>query len=158
RHEFVANAEEKGEPQQIPHVNFFRGDVSVSADVKNFVRYVIEKEKKIDFIVNNAATFHTRPLEEESDESFTDIVDVNLRGYFLLAREAIPYLKKQKKGTIVNIASTSAYVVAERFSTLYCMTKGGIVSFTKALAEELADFGVRVLSVSPAGVATAMEV
>jgi NAD(P)-dependent dehydrogenase (short-subunit alcohol dehydrogenase family) len=136
--------------------SYFEGDVSQPQTVKGFVSSVVNHEGTVDFLINNAGQFHTRPLEDETDQSFTDIVNVNLRGYFNTIREVIPVMKRKKSGVIVNVASNSAHVVPDKFSALYCMTKGGVLSLTRAVADELAEHNIRVVSVSPGNTATTM--
>jgi len=134
-------------------VQYFRGDVGDPRTVRDFVAFVIQKEKSIDFLVNNAGIFMQKPLKETSAEEFEGIVGTILRGYFFMAREVIPIMERAGSGVIVNIASMSGYK-SEKDTVLYSMTKGGILSFSKTLAYELADKGIRVLSISPGNVET----
>jgi NAD(P)-dependent dehydrogenase (short-subunit alcohol dehydrogenase family) len=134
-------------------VEYFQGDVGNPKNVEDFVESVLRKEKTVDFLVNNAGIFYQKPLEDETIEEFDEIVRTNLRGYFLMAREVIPIMKRNRSGVIINIASMSAYK-SEKETVLYSMTKGGILSFSKTLAYELASYGIRVLSISPGNVET----
>jgi len=136
-------------------VRYFRGDVGRPKDVADFVSSILKGEKRIDYLVNNAGIYHYKELDRIAIEEFNEIVDTNLRGTFILTREVIPSMKRMRSGVIINIGSNSAQI-GESKSALYSMTKGGIVSLTKALAAELAGYGIRVVSVSPGNVTTPM--
>jgi len=136
-------------------VHYFRGDVGRPKDVEDFISSILNTEKRIDCLVNNAGIYLSKELDRTTVGEFDEIVDTNLRGPFLLTREVVSTMKRMRSGVIINIASNSAQI-GEPKSALYSMTKGGMVSFTKALAAELAGYGIRVVSVSPGNVTTPM--
>jgi NAD(P)-dependent dehydrogenase (short-subunit alcohol dehydrogenase family) len=136
-------------------VRYFRGDVGEPDDVKEFVSSVLKSENTVDYLVNNAGIYRSEDIEKATMEGFDEIVKTNLRGVFLLTREVVPTMKRKRSGVIINIASTNAQI-GEPKSSLYSMTKGGVVGFTKSLAAELAGYGIRVVSISPGNVATSM--
>jgi 3-oxoacyl-[acyl-carrier protein] reductase len=150
------NEGEQAEKEIVAHgldVEFFQGDVSDPTQVNKLASKVLDKNGKIDYLVNNAAIFHLRALERETIKSFNEMVNTNLKGCFLLTQKVIPIMKQKKEGVIVNIASMNGYK-AERETSIYSMTKGGLISFSRAIAYELADYGIRVLSISPGNVLT----
>jgi 3-oxoacyl-[acyl-carrier protein] reductase len=135
--------------------HYFRGDVGEPKDVREFVSSVLKSENAIDYLVNNAGIFRSKEIERTTVEEFDEIVNTNLRGAFLLTKEVVPTMKRARRGVIINIASNSAQIGEPR-SALYSMTKGGMVSLTRALAAELAGYGIRVVSISPGNVRTPM--
>jgi len=128
-------------------------DQSKKADVDNVVAEAIKKFGKIDILINNAGIYPFQPFLEMKEEQFEKVIDINLKGYFLMAQACAKEMAKQKKGVIVNIASIAAIM---GFAGLahYCASKGGIVSMSKALALELAPMGIRVNVIDPGSIDT----
>jgi len=133
-----------------PKNNFEYHKVDITKD--NEIKNAIKDIEKIDILVNNAGVYFEKYLEETTDEDIDYMVDINIKGTFKVTRNIIDKLKKQK-GCIVNIASCLG-LVPELTSPLYCTTKAGIVMFTKCLAQEYADLGVRVNCVLPGPILT----
>jgi len=131
-----------------------RADVAVDSDCREMVEAVVRRFGRLDVLVNNAGTTHHIPhrdLESLTDQVWSDILGVNLRGSFHCARAAGPELKKTR-GAIVNVASIAAWR-ASGSSIVYGVSKAGLVQLTRNLAIALAP-EVRVNSVSPGLVAT----
>lgn len=124
-----------------------RGDVGEKAFCDNVVGKVIEEFGKLDVLVNNAAEQHRKAdITDISEEQLLRTFQTNIFGYFYLTQAALPYL--EAGATIVNTTSITAY----RGSAMlvdYSSTKGAIVAFTRSLAENLADKGIRVNAVAP---------
>lgn len=123
------------------------GDIGDEAFCKNIVKQTIETYGKLDIVVNNAAEQHVRKkLEDITAEQLTATFRTNVFGMFYLTIAAMPHLKVSS--TIINTASITAY---KGNPTLidYSATKGAIVSFTRALAANLAGQGIRVNGVAP---------
>jgi meso-butanediol dehydrogenase / (S,S)-butanediol dehydrogenase / diacetyl reductase len=128
------------------------GDVSVTADVDRIVRGTVAAYGRVDIVVNNAALLMT-PREAQAgtmgttleleDEDWDQVMDVNLRGVFLMCRRVIPLMKEQGGGAILNVASTAA-VQGYSNSHHYSTTKGGLTAFTKSLAVTYGASGIRV--------------
>lgn len=113
-----------------------KADVSKLSDVKKVISETIKKFKKINILVNNAGIGPYKSLEEHSYEEINAILDINLKGLIYFTKEAIPYIKKEGFGRIINISSGIGKVGITNF-TVYCATKFGIIGFTEALAGEL---------------------
>jgi NAD(P)-dependent dehydrogenase (short-subunit alcohol dehydrogenase family) len=134
---------------------FVKGDVSNESDVRAFVDQVMKMYGRIDALINNAGTVVVKPLEEIDWTDFRRVVDVNLGGIFLFCKHVLPIMKKQQGGAIVNMGSVSGHV-GQIDHTIYGATKGAIIAFTRAVAWEVAQHGIRVNSISPGSVDTPM--
>ncbi|MDD3718293.1 MAG: SDR family NAD(P)-dependent oxidoreductase [Actinomycetota bacterium] len=132
-----------------------RGDVAEEKDVEAFVSEVLERFGRIDVLVNNAGVVLVRPVEEIAVEDFRRVVDVNLGGTFLFCKHVIPVMKRRGSGSIVNMGSVSGHV-GQVDHSVYGATKGAIIAFTRALAWEVAPYGIRANSLSPGSVDTPM--
>ena len=128
-------------------LHFVRCDVSNEEDVKRLMEEASLKYGRIDYLVNNAGLSRFKPFPELSVEEWDEVLNTNLRGAFLCAKYAAPYLKKTQKGVIINIASTRA-IMSEPHSEAYAASKGGLVALTHALALSLGP-EVRVNAISP---------
>jgi 3-oxoacyl-[acyl-carrier protein] reductase len=133
-----------------------RCDVSSRADVEASIEAVAEELGGLDVVVNNAGIYPSRPWTEIPEEEFERVLAVNLKGYFLVAQAAFPRLKASCRGRIVNIASITVYGGWANLLS-YVSSKGGIVSFTRALAREVGPDGVTVNTISPGAFPTAAE-
>ncbi|MFO7371376.1 MAG: SDR family oxidoreductase [Bacteroidales bacterium] len=127
-------------------IHFIRCDVSNEKQVIQSIDKAINQEGSIDVLVNNAAVIINKPVEILSLDEWNAVLGVNLTGTFLCSKHASEYLKKSR-GTIINIASTRAFM-SEAHSEAYSASKGGIVALTHALAVSLAPY-VRVNCISP---------
>ena len=113
---------------------------------------------KIDILVNNAGLIDPIARIEDSDPNqWAHVVDVNLKGVYHGLRAALPLMKEQASGVIVNISSGAATGALEGWSH-YCATKAAVLSLTKCAHKEFSDFGVRIVGMSPGTVATDMQV
>lgn len=108
----------------------------------------------LDILVNNAGVVRDKRLEEMSDEDWDLVLDVDLRGYFVCARAALPHLRKGGWGRIVNISSR-AYL-GNPGQANYSAAKAGVVGMTRALSMELARDGITVNAVAPGAIDTAL--
>lgn len=138
--------------QQIESVAL-RCDVSDADAVAATVATVIERFGRIDIIVNNAAVDHTVSVDQMTIEQWDQVLGVNLRGPFLLAKAALPTMRSQRYGHIINIASTAA-TRAWANASAYHATKWGLVGFGRALGVEGRPDNIRVTTVIPGGMRT----
>ncbi len=134
---------------------FIKVDVSKKEEIENVVTETIKKFRKIDILVNNAGIFKQGPSETFKEEDWEKTIDVNLKGYFLFAQAAGRYMLKKKKGCIINVASVAG-IRGYPQAAAYCASKGGINLLTKSLAADWSPLGVRVNSICPGIIETAM--
>lgn len=133
-------------------------DVSEPQQVQAMFEQIQKELGGVDVLVNNAATFFVKTIEELSVDDWDRMIAINLRSLFLCCKEATQQMKVKKSGAIVNISSLSGVPGYQKFpgSSCYCASKGAVTLFTEALAAELNPFGIKVNSVSPGGVDTRM--
>lgn len=133
-------------------------DVSEYEEVANAVTECVAQYGKIDILVNNAGLIDPIARLEDSDPiQWSNVVDVNLKGVYHGLRTALPLMKEQGHGVIVNISSGAATGALEGWSH-YCATKAAVLSLTKCAHKEFGDLGIRVVGMSPGTVATDMQV
>ena len=135
-------------------------DCTNEEQVKAGIRKILEACGRLDIVVNNAGVCYHKDIFEASVEEFRQVMDINLTGEYIVSREAARVMIESKtKGSIVNIASMSAYIanVPQR-QVAYNASKAGVIHMTKSLAVELVEYGIRVNSVSPGYVATPMSI
>ena len=128
-------------------------DAANENEVLNGVQSIAEKHGQLDGLINNAGIQHRKPLQDFELSDYDRLMDVNLRGSFLLAREASKLMLEKSSGSIVNIASIMGPLGRKTISA-YPTSKGGIVGLTNALAVELGRDWIRVNSIGPTAVAT----
>ncbi|SFA95932.1 SDR family NAD(P)-dependent oxidoreductase [Selenomonas ruminantium] len=131
---------------------FVQGDVSRRADCRQALQQVIDKWAGLDVLVNSAGIYVEGAIEDMTEEEIAKVLDINVKGTYYLSQAAVPYLK-ESRGNLVNVAS-DAGVHGNYYCSLYCASKGAVVMFTKALALELAGFGVRVNAIAPGDILT----
>lgn len=132
-----------------------QADVSDSAGVDTLFEGTLSTYGKLDILVNNAGALIQRcSIEEMSEELWDRIFAVNTKSVFLCARKAIPIMKKQGAGKIINISSQAARNGGGGGSIAYASSKGAVSTFTKGLAKELAPFGILVNGIAPGVITT----
>ncbi len=136
-------------------VRFHRADVARAADVRRAVKATVAAFGGIDVLFNNAGVYLQKPVEATTEREWDRQIAVNLKGYFLMAREVVPAMRRRGGGAIINNCSISAHVGIAGEGA-YAASKAGALLLTKVLAVELAPDGVRVNSVSPGVVRTEM--
>jgi NAD(P)-dependent dehydrogenase (short-subunit alcohol dehydrogenase family) len=133
-------------------VKFIAGDISEKGFCRELVLSTIREYGGIDILVNNAAVQHpVKRLEDMNDEDLLHTFEVNILSMFRITRETLPYMKQGS--CIINTTSVTAYHGSPELLD-YSATKGAIVSFTRSLALNLAERGIRVNGVAPGPVWT----
>lgn len=130
-------------------------DVSRGQDVAHLFRTVDKDHGKLDILINNAGVNARSEFRHMTDADWTRVREVNLDGVVRVARDGFPLLQKSGNGSLVNIASLMGHQPIRQIAA-YATTKGAVQALTRALAIEYAAFGVRVNTVSPGFVETAM--
>ncbi len=134
--------------------------VAVGADVSEFsgaqavAKATLDRFGRIDLLVCNAGVWDGAPIEEMSEELWNKVINTNLKSAWAMTKVCVPAMKKQPSAAIVMVSSTSGQRGEANYSN-YSASKGGMISFTKALATELAP-KIRVNSVAPGWIETAM--
>ena len=152
----VADIDEKGGRQTVDLIRqkggaaiFVQTDVSKSSDVERMIKTTVDHYGKLDILFNNAGIGTPFIPIEEVEESFWDrIMAINVKGIFLGCKHAVPVMKKQGGGVILNTASMSGVRPRPGLSA-YSASKGAAIILTKALAIELAPFKIRVNCINP---------
>ena len=132
---------------------FIRTDVSIPGEVSAMVTRAVTQYGRIDIVVNNAGFGIWKSPLDLAVEEWDIVINTNLRGAFLCAREAARFMKETGGGSIINIASTRAFM-SEPGSEAYAASKGGIAALTHAMAASLAPYAVRVNCISPGWIET----
>jgi len=125
-----------------------KADITSKAEVDNFVRKVADELGAVDILVNNAATNVRAPLLELPEDGWDRVINTDLKGCYLCSQAAGRIMVEQKRGNIINIASTAALRAAPQMGA-YCVAKAGVVMLTKVLAVELGQYNIRVNAVAP---------
>ncbi|WP_208415599.1 SDR family NAD(P)-dependent oxidoreductase [Saccharomonospora amisosensis] len=136
------------------------GDIGEEADASRMVGEAVERHGRLDILVNNAAAPQGKDrddIEEIPIEVWDQVLRINLRGTYLMSRFAVPHMRRQRWGRIVNISSMAGMVAAPR-STAYSASKAGVIGFTRALAMDVAAWGVTVNAVCPGLVGTSRAI
>lgn len=137
-------------------IRVFAADVRDEADVAEAVRWTIADLGRIDILFNNAGIAAYGLAHELSEAQWDAMLDINLKGAWLVAKHVIPRLIAQRSGVIINNSSVAGLRGFGRMSH-YIASKWGLTGLTKAWAIELAPYGVRVNSIHPTGVNTPMN-
>jgi 3-oxoacyl-[acyl-carrier protein] reductase len=128
---------------------FLKADVTKASDWKTLVAAAAEGFGRLDIVVNNAGISHVRqPMLEVDEAMFDRVFAVNVKSIYLSAIHAVPVLKAQKSGVIVNIASTAG-IRPRPGLTWYNGSKAAVIGLTRSMAIELAPDRVRVVAINP---------
>ena len=132
-----------------------KADVSKKEEVEEVVKQAIEKFEKIDVLVNNAGITKDNLLMRMSEEEFDKVIEINLKGTYLVTKTVSKYMMKQRKGSIINLSSVVG-VSGNAGQCNYSASKAGIIGFTKSIAKELASRNIRANAVAPGFIETDM--
>lgn len=131
-----------------------KADVSSASDVRDLFRKTVERFGRIDILVNNAGIYSRTPILDISEDAWDRVIDVNLKGTFLCCQQVIPVMLKQGCGWIVNMASLAGKRGGVTSGIDYASSKGGVISFTRALAKHLAPRNILVNAIAAANIDT----
>jgi 3-oxoacyl-[acyl-carrier protein] reductase len=127
----------------------FQADVSKMEDWQALAARVRDTFDGVDILVNNAGITHLpQPMDEVSEEEFDRVMAVNAKSVFLSAKTIVPMMKEVEEGVILNVASTAGVSPRPNLNW-YNASKGWMITATKAMAVELAPFGIRVNAINP---------
>ena len=133
-----------------------KADVSVEEEVIKMVKTALKAFGKIDILVNNAAIFSSISLEDITEEKWDKTMKINLKSVFLCSQAVMKFMKRQRSGKIVNIASLAGKVGGIVAGADYAASKAGVICLTKSLAKQLASYSINVNAVAPAWIETDM--
>ncbi len=135
--------------------SYYHLDISSEEAWIQLTENLIGKYGHIDVLVNNAAIYLYAIIEDTKSDDFRRILDVNVIGPYLGMKTVIPFMKKQRKGSIINVSSTDGFRGSCGMSA-YNTSKWGVRGLTKCIAMEVGPFGIRVNSLHPGAVNTPM--
>lgn len=130
---------------------YFVCDLSKEEDLLKLGDFI--QEKKIDILVNNAGEYTYCGIEDTEISKLNEMLSINLKAPIYLMHSAIPHMKKNKFGRVINIGSISG-VMGESYASMYSATKAGLTGLSKATGLELAEFGITVNTINPGWVDT----
>jgi len=131
-------------------------DISIDTQVTEAGGDILKEYGAIDILINSAGIIFLGKIEDISTEQWDRVLDVNLKGTFLMSKEVIPAMKERKKGCIINITAGAAKTGGMNVGGNYVASKAGISSLTIHLAKQLAPYGIRVNAISPGPIETPM--
>lgn len=130
-----------------------QADITRKGDMDNLVQRVVAEFSAVDILVNSAAMNIRAPLLELREDGWDRIINTDLKGYYLCSQAVARRMVDQKRGNIINMASTAAMKAAPEMGA-YCIAKAGVVMLTRVLALELAKYNIRVNAIAPSMVKT----
>lgn len=134
----------------------YQANVTNRIDVELMVKETVERFGSIDILINNAGVASQGLFTDISDLEWNEVLDVNLNGVFNVTQAVLPYMIRQKSGSIINISSMWGQVGAS-CEVAYSAAKAGVIGLTKALAKEVGPSGVRVNCIAPGLIETGMN-
>jgi NAD(P)-dependent dehydrogenase (short-subunit alcohol dehydrogenase family) len=125
-----------------------RADISRSDNVRRAIDMVMDEHEHLDILVNNAGIGLIRAVAEASEEEFDRLASIDLRGMWLCCKYAIAHMRRQKQGSIINIASVHSRATLPQFG-LYAAMKAGVAGLTRGIAVQYGPDGIRANTVCP---------
>lgn len=136
-----------GENEKSENSVFFKCDISKEDEVKALFQFINETYGQLDLLVNNAGIIRDNLIWNQSLDDFNKVIDINLKGTWLMCKEAATIMKDQNCGRIVNIASRAW--LGNKGQSNYSASKAGVISITRVLALELGKYNVLVNAIAP---------
>ena len=132
-------------------------DISDEVNVEEFTKAVLQKENRVDILINNAGVAHNLALIEEMNlEMFNSIIKDNVMPTFNMIKYIMPIMKKNNSGTVINISSRAGRRAVPKLSA-YTAAKFAVRGLTESVAKEVQETGIKCVTISPAGVNTGMR-
>lgn len=130
------------------NIDIIKADISTREGARKIVKYVLDKYKKIDILINNAGISKYKLFTDVTDEDWNNIISTNLYSAFAMCQEVLPNMVHNKTGCIINISSVWGMVGAS-LETIYSVSKAGLDGLTKSLAKEYGPCNIRINSIAP---------
>ena len=131
----------------------FRADIARTGEVEQMVGEVLDCFGRVDILVNCAGVVDVTPAGETDEATYDRIMDINVKGTFFSVNALVPHMKARGSGRIINVSSIGGLGGIATHS-VYCASKAGVITLTKALAAELAPYGINVNAIAPGHTAT----
>ncbi len=128
-------------------------DVNNLESIKKSIQLIVEKEGRLDILINNAGKGITGPVEETPTSEMRNVFETNFFGAIEMMKAVLPQMRKQKSGLIINVTSIAGYMGLP-FRGIYCATKGALETVTETIRMEIKEFGIQVTNVAPGDFAT----
>ena len=138
------------------NIEIFKADVSKRKEVKQLVKFTLEKFKNVDILVNNAGIDQIKPFMDITEDDWNTMMQVNLNSVFYCIQEVLPTMLHNKKGCIINISSIWG-ITGGACEVHYSVSKAAVDGMTKALAKELGPSNIKVNSIAPGAIMTDMN-
>ena len=132
-----------------------QADVTDATKIEEVVKKGVEEFGKIDVLVNNAGITRDNLLMRMSEEEFDKVIEINLKGTYIVTKAVTKYMMKKRTGSIINLSSVVG-VVGNAGQCNYSASKAGIIGFTKSVAKELASRNIRANAIAPGFIETDM--
>jgi len=145
----LKNADEITQSLGRDRVHCVPTDISSETSIMQLYAFIAERFGRLDILVNNAGIFKATPIVDITAAEWDLIMSVNLRGTFLVSREALKLMMKQHSGKIINIASMSAKTGGIAAGAHYAASKAAVICFTKSLAMQAAPYKINVNGITP---------
>jgi|TARA_Y100000294_G_C8518459_1_gene321859 NAD(P)-dependent dehydrogenase (short-subunit alcohol dehydrogenase family) len=129
-------------------MNFYSCDISNYSNMKKIINNIYKNINNIDVLINCAGIIDFISIEDSSYEFWKKIIDVNLNGAFITCKLIVPIMKKNKKGSVINVSSRAGKFGGLN-ETAYCASKFGIEGFSRSLCEECKNYNIAVNSITP---------
>ena len=146
---------QRSQSENLP-IEILQLDVTDDASVKNAINTIVEKEGRIDVLVNNAGYGIMGAVEDLSSEEVKNQFDTNVFGPFRTAREVLPAMRKQKSGRIITISSIAGFMGMAVMSA-YAASKFAVEGFTESLRHEVSQFGIHACVIEPGAIKTNIQ-